>query len=186
MLPWGIGLIDIASRLWTAEGIAGRFFSIVGGILEEKSLSTDARDARVILSVPIRGAFELESLESPESLLPKNFHDELASIDDNLPRSLRHDDSPSLLPNILKLEFVPVCDEKCLRNLCTSGMHPTMMPIDISANLDIVSTVSTDRYELYSRPETLSVERQLIFYAALITVQSNAVDKAYDTRNAGQ
>ena len=55
-------------------------------------LSVDEEDALVICNVLICGAIDPEPFDEPESLLSKNFCGALASIDDDLPKSLRHDD----------------------------------------------------------------------------------------------
>lgn len=93
------------------------------------SLSVDEKDARVMLRVPICGATE------PDPALSKNFPEELDSRVEDLPKSLRQDDPLLLLDKILKLDIRESLDEKCLKDLCTSGMQPTMIPIEISANL---------------------------------------------------
>lgn len=56
-----------------------------------------------------------------------------------LPNILRHDDPPELLESILKLELAGNFDEKCLKNLRTYRMRPTMILIASSANLHLLS-----------------------------------------------
>lgn len=75
----------------------------------------------------------------PEPLLPEILREELALDVEELPRSLRQEDRPLVPESSLKLEVMGIFEEKCLRNLWTCGMQPTMIPIAISANLSIVS-----------------------------------------------
>ena len=84
-----------------------------------------------MLRVPICGATELDPV------LSENFPEELASEVEDLPNSLRQEAPPLLLllDKILKLDVRESLDEKCLKDLCTSGMQPTIIPIDISAKL---------------------------------------------------
>ena len=105
--------------------------------------------------VPMCGAADPVSLEDPELLLPKNFRDVLASDVEDLPKSLRQDDPPPLLESILKLEVVGIFAEKCLKHLWMSGIQPTMMPIDISANLNSVSKGTKGRSRNWLTPKVL-------------------------------
>lgn len=98
------------------------------------SLSVDEKDARVMFKVLMCGATD------PEPLLSKKFWEALASEVEDLPKSLRQDESPLLLESILKLDVDEIFDEMCLRDLWTRGIQPTMIPIDISANLKIINT----------------------------------------------
>ena len=113
-------------RAWTGGGTAGNVFSLRKVALERFSPLAE-NDARVMFKVPVRGATD------PESLLLPFLEDSLEAED--LPRSLRHEDTPLLLENFLKLGVDGNFVEKCLNDLWTRGMQPTMMPIDISANL---------------------------------------------------
>lgn len=91
-----------------------------------------------MIKVPICGATDLESL-LPEPLLLESLREVLAWDVEDLPRSLRQEDRPPLLESRLNLDVMETFKDKCLKNLWTCGMQPTMIPIAISANLGIVS-----------------------------------------------
>ncbi len=113
-------------RAWTGGGTVGNVFSLWKVALERFSPLAE-NDARVMFKVRIWGATD------PESLLLPFLEGSLEAED--LPRSLRHEETPLLLENFLKLDVDGNFVERCLNDLWTRGMQPTMMPIDISANL---------------------------------------------------
>jgi hypothetical protein len=107
--------------------------SYIGDGVIESSFSADEKEVRVMFKVPMCGAID------PEPLLPEILREQLASDVEDLPRSLRQEDRPLLLASRLKLEVMETFEDKCLKNLWTCGMQPTMTPIAISANLETVS-----------------------------------------------
>ena len=113
----------------------GSFTGSLSAVKKEvgNSLSVDEKDALVMFSVLICGATD----SAP--LLPENLGEALVSEPDDMPKSLRHDDPPLLLESFLKLDVDEIFVEKCLKNLWTRGMQPTMIPIDISAKLTVIS-----------------------------------------------
>jgi len=95
--------------------------------------SADGKEVRVMFKVPMCGATD------PEPLLPESLRELLASDLEDLPSSLRQEDRPLLLESRLKLDVMETFEDKCLKNLWTCGMQPTMITIAISANLETVS-----------------------------------------------
>lgn len=75
----------------------------------------------------MRGATDAESL----LLL---FLDDCPEAED-FPRSLRHEDPPLLPDRIRRRDVDGNFVERCLNDLWTKGIQPTMIPIEISANL---------------------------------------------------
>lgn len=81
-----------------------------------RSLPGTEKDAPVMFRVPIWGATKSDLLLSP-------FLDDDPPEDEDLPRSLRQEELPSLIGNFLKLEIDGNLVKRYLNDLWTRGMQ---------------------------------------------------------------